>query len=157
MAEEESSELSSDCASIPKRCLLSLHLPCPCIPSSTLSVLASTHLQVKWLHRVCSHSPSVTGITQQAQGWDVASGGKATHPLIHFAPCSLLTQPVLAKLMAMSLSFCLLFRGPWAPEKCSRFLTHMPYSEVYDNKPVAVLVERAEVQTIWSMGVLLKN
>lgn len=44
-----------------------------------------------------------------------------------------------------------------APEKCPRFLTQMPYFEVYDNKLVDVLVERAEAQTIRSMGVLLKN
>lgn len=57
--------------------------------------------------------------------------------------------------MAMSVSFCLIFR--LAPEKLSSFLTHMTYFEVYDNKLVDVLVEGAEAQTIRSTGGPLKN
>lgn len=60
--------------------------------------------------------------------------GKGNTPTTQFAVCSLPTEPVLAKLIVLSVSSCLIFKSSWALEERSSFRTQMPRFEVHDVK-----------------------
>lgn len=101
-------------------------------------------------HSPAEEMPARAAYPLSLSHWDHAAAlglrdgplGKGNTPTTQSAVCSLPTEPVLAKLIAPSVSSCLIFKSSWALEECSSFHTHMLHFEVHDIKLNDVLVER---------------
>lgn len=142
MAEEENSGFLSDSA-YPRG--LSAYFLSPPLPSPPFHSRSPPQQ-----HSPADAMPARAAYPLSLGHWDHTAAlgltegplGKGNTPATQSALCSLPTEPVLAKLIALSVSCCLIFKSSWALEKCSSFHTQMLHFEVREVKLNDVLVER---------------